>query len=187
MRINTPGIQGILGGQAGANIGRLPNGRDEGVEVDWGMYNHCLHVSTKSESLVCSDRKFGQRFNPADGLKLVAGITSVPASDLVDKVPIINQWDKLSKGGMYCLFLGTIFTGLAFLIACFFARPFTIIAAVLTFLGFALLLSGASIWTFMIRKLIKDEMPPFEYKYGNSLWFMCIASVASRRKYEEEY
>lgn len=52
-----------------------------------------------------------------------------------------------------------------------------IVAAFFAFIGFALLLCGAAIWTYMMHRVKNLGLPGLDFDYGNALW-LSWASVA---------
>ncbi|WFD08558.1 hypothetical protein MVES1_003934 [Malassezia vespertilionis] len=78
-----------------------------------------------------------------------------------------------SIAAMYLIFLGTIFTFVALVLGCFVVQFFTALCAACSFLAFALILCGASLWTYFMHKFVQLDMEGAEAKYGNALWFLC--------------
>lgn len=101
---------------------------------------------------------------------------------------------------MYLLFVGTILIGVAFLITCLVHFSALVIAAFFAFLAFALLASGASLWTYVIYQVRDIVGNTIDYQYGNALWMSWAAvgcallslpalgggTAASRKRYYEE-
>lgn len=117
--------------------------------------------------------------------------------------PIQNDLSSIhtkTVAGMYLLFVGTILIGVAFLITCLVHFSALVIAAFFAFLAFALLVSGASLWTYVIHHVRDLVGNTIDYQYGNALWMSWAAvgcallslpalgggTAASRKRYYEE-
>ena len=112
----------------------------------------------------------------------------------------VSNLHTKSRAAFYLLFIGTIFAGIAFLITCLIHMSALVIAGMLAFVSFALLVAGAAIWTYIIHEFKKISSAPYMINYGDSLWFTWAAvgcllfalptllsgSIASRRRYYEE-
>ncbi|WFD37195.1 uncharacterized protein MJAP1_000137 [Malassezia japonica] len=110
-----------------------------------------------------------------DPVQAVTGEVGVKYNSALD--PIQNDLSSIhtkSVAGMYLLFVGTILIGVAFLITCLVHFSALVIAAFFAFLAFALLASGASLWTYVIYHVRDIVGNTIDYQY------------ASRKRYYEE-
>lgn len=167
-------------GQLAANNMEQPVREQNGVRplYAWGMYNYC-GGSRDFEQMQCGPRSFGHTFDVVDAVS-----TDVPRGNSASSVPFssLNQ-DSIknySRAAFYLLFVGTVLTGVAFIVALLFHPAALSLAAFLTFLAFALLTCGASIDTYFINKM-KYHTPNIQdnvFHFGNALW-MFWAAVGS--------
>lgn len=162
---------------------------------------------SNQKSGVCSSKGFGHPFDPVNAVyvRLFADPSTNLAhvgdvSKLESALTPLSNLQQKSKAAFYLLFVGTILIGLAFLITCLVHMSALVIAGFFAFVGFALLVSGAAIYTYILHKFKTGTPLGFNFDYGNSLWFawaaaacalfalpaLGSASVASRRRYYNE-
>ncbi|KAE8219157.1 hypothetical protein CF319_g6874 [Tilletia indica] len=150
---------------------------------EWGLYNYCggdLERNARS----CGDTNFGHRFQPFTALTEDASDQN--AQTIEQRVPTditFTNNDYLSKythAAFWLLFIGTILSGLSFLVG-FAAHRFAfLLAAILALLSALLIGVGAALWTAMAvrtSKSLKDANIGINFLYGNALWFYWGAFV----------
>lgn len=157
-----------------------PIGQNNGIRplYAWGLYNYC-GGSTDYEVLRCSPSKFGFTFNIVQAVAddIPANISNINLPAIENQSSITNY----TRAAFYLLFVGTILVGVAFLVSLLFHPAALSLASILTFLGFAVLVCGASIDTYFINQLknhtlgIQSSM----IEFGNALWMFWAAVGAA--------
>ncbi|PWN51923.1 hypothetical protein IE53DRAFT_29609 [Violaceomyces palustris] len=193
VELNTSGFQNALEAAApGANVGNIyatnqgaPELQGNGIKLNyqWGLYNFCAGDGT-SGARSCTDRSFGFEWRPLDALERDA------PSSVQSQIPnLINQGTftssdylgRFSKAGFYLIFVGTVLTGLSFIIG-FLAHRFAFaFAALSALLGAACLGVGAAVNTAIYTKARDSVSGQYglELEYGNALWFIWAAFGAT--------
>ncbi|WFD32796.1 hypothetical protein MSPP1_003847 [Malassezia sp. CBS 17886] len=146
----------------------------------WGLYSYCGGQDDNG-ARSCSGRSFGHKFQPALAIGNDASKELEPTVNNKLSTTRVQTSDmgRLSRAGMYLLFVGTVILGVAFLVTCLVHMSALVIAGFLTFLGFACVVSGSSIWTYVIHKAISGQPDGIQINYGNALWMAWAATGSS--------
>ena len=92
--------------------------------------------------------------------------------------PLINKSFRVYRktaDAQYLLFVGTILVCIAFLITCLVRSSALICSACFAFVAFALLVSGASIYTYALYQYRAWAAGVYVFIYGNALWMTWAA------------
>ncbi|CAD6887317.1 unnamed protein product [Tilletia controversa] len=150
---------------------------------EWGLYNFCAGDSQR-DARSCTDHHFGHKFQPLPTLEADASADnaqainqSIPSDSTFANTDYLS---KYSQAAFWLLFIGTILSGLSFLVG-FAAHRFAfLLAAILALLSALLIGVGAAIWTAISVRTansLKDVAVGLTFHYGNALWFYWGAFV----------
>ncbi|PKI82590.1 hypothetical protein MVES_003489 [Malassezia vespertilionis] len=187
-------------------------------EIAWGLYSHCM--KSDRMDILCQTtptrpgdevkkQTMGQPFAVGNDVDAFLAASKLPSNygNAVDTFFDDRLWSASDKShrnesiaAMYLIFLGTIFTFVALVLGCFVVQFFTALCAACSFLAFALILCGASLWTYFMHKFVQLDMEGAEAKYGNALWFLwasvfctlvatillSFVSKPQRRRYDDD-
>lgn len=176
---NVPVPSGFL-----ATDQNAPVAQGQGIKnyYSWGLYNYCAGEKSGS-ARSCVDSTFGYEWQPFDAI--LADTPDASRSALTNFIPDSTFRDSsyladYTLPAFYLVFVGTVLTGLAFLIGFLAARFAFLFAALSAFLGALCLAVGAAIFTAVYVKT-KDSIGTqygITLEYGNALWFIWAAFAA---------
>ena len=142
----------------------------------WGLYNYC-GGSSDYEQLECNTSKFGHQVNIPQAISDDLPISS--SSGTVAPYQNQHDIDVYTRAGFYLLFVGTILVGVAFLLSLLTIPPALTIASLWALLGFALLVCGATMYTYFISRMKDLASAGIDISYGNALWMFWAAIGAA--------
>lgn len=167
--------QGSIPQEAMASSMTAPIGQQNGVRAAylWGMYNYC-GGSDDYEKLACAEKGFGHSINVPDAVTKDVPQANSDVAQSLGSYSNQSSINRYTKAGFYLLFVGTILTGVAFIVSLLFVAPVMSLATILTFLAFAVLVCGAVMETYFISKM-KSSPAGVIVHYGNALWMFWAA------------
>lgn len=179
----------------------------------WGLWTYCAASTSSGTADYCTSTTFGARFEPATAIirDIPTGLSSAVNQVLPDGTFLAgNYTGTFTRIAFYLLFVGAILAGAAMLVSLSANRFGYVLAATISFLGFACVGAGATIWTIIIHKVRSSVNGAtvtggtslgLRVTWGNVLWItwgaaaalllatlpLLIACCTGRNKHQDDY